>query len=550
MGTLQIEAESYFGPDTELPGFIPVRLRSLFPGITLPCDFYFPSLFENEEEIRPDKVLSRDELYTEESERIFINENVDLLYIDPPDETEFLSYLTFQTRYAIRSQEVQSEKKTQLLYDNLEALVKKVFRESPSESSILLGKQIIGDFVNHITCVETTAASLLNLFSRDYYTFSHCAQVATLGMSFCGFLGWNKPEIEDFGIGTLFHDFGKNLISDDILQKPGKLDMTEFEIVRQHPSTGYQQLKKTNVLSKDQLYIVLYHHEAADGSGYPDGLSGKDIPLYARVAHIVDVFDALTSDRIYKKAISQQDALTLMKTEMIGSFDGELLNEFSKFIENQPGSSHAGWDNEIKAGIGTPILLQFETLAKKMKSVLVGMESNKYLILRLSDPVRISKLRPGMPVILRYVYAGEAYGFKGSVWETVNDPPLIVCTYPREGEKLSLRCELRLECFLPASVEVGERRTRCVMADVSYRGCRISIKDDGTDGLPFVQMDEPILLSAHLPGRNEVVRLPGRVRNVEKTGDGSYLGVQFAALSEQTAAQWKAFIDDMIEFAR
>ncbi len=550
MGTLQIEADCYFSPDADLPGFVPVKVRSLFKGATLPCDFYFPSLFESEEEIRPDKVLNKGEIYTEENERTFSNENVDLLYIEPQDETEFLKYLTSQMREAIKSKGEIGEKKTQFLYDSLEALVQRVFRENLSDSSILLGISIIEDFVDHITSVETNAASLLNLFSRDYYTFSHCAQVATLGMFFCNFLGWNKPEIEDFGIGSLFHDFGKHLINEDILNKPGKLNLKELDIIRQHPVAGYQQLKKADCLSKDQLYIVLYHHEAADGSGYPDGLSGDGIPLYARVAHIVDVFDALTSHRTYKKAISPQDSLALMKTEMLGSFDEQLLTEFTNFIQKKPSASQGDWDKEIKAGIGTPILVQFEPLAKKMRSLLVGMELNQYLILRLCDSSRIGKLRPGMPLIVRYIYAGEAYGFKGTVWETVYEPPLVVCRYPNQVEKLNLRCELRLECFLPAEIEVEEKTSRCVLADVSYKGCRISIKDDGTDISSCIEKDKPIQISAPLPGRNEAVRLPGWIRNVEKTGDCSYLGVQFAELSKHTSGQWKAFIDDMIEVAR
>ncbi len=550
MGTLQIEADCFFSPDADLPGFVPVKVRSLFKGVALPCDFYFPSLFESEEEIRPDKVLIGGEIFTEENDRTLSNENVDLLYIAPQDEAQFLKYLTSRTREAIKSKEVEGEKKTQFLYDSLEALIQKVFRESLSDSSILLGKAIIEDFVDHISNSETSATSLLSLFSRDYYTFSHCAQMATLGMSFCSFLGWNKPEIEDFGIGSLFHDFGKSLINEEILNKPGKLDLKELDIIRQHPVAGYQQLKKTECLSKDQLYIVLYHHEAADGSGYPDGLSGDGIPLYARVAHIVDVFDALTSHRTYKKAMSPPDALALMKTEMLGSFDEELLTEFTNFLQKKPSASRGDWDKEIKAGLGTPILVQFEPLAKKMRSFLVGMELNQYIILRLCDSSRMGKLRPGMPLIVRYIYAGEAYGFKGVVWETVYEPPLVVCRYPKQVEKLNLRCELRLECFLPAEIEIGEKTTRCVLADVSYKGCRISIKDDATDILPFIEKDKAILISANLPGRNEPASLPGWIRNVEKTGEGSSLGIQFGELSKESAGQWRAFIDDMIEVAR
>jgi hypothetical protein len=143
-----------------------------------------------------------------------------------------------------------------------------------------------------------------------------------------------------------------------------------------------------------------------------------------------------------------------MRNEYFSSFDTQLLNAFSAFIE-VPDSYTCASENRIKAAPGTSVSLQCEPLGSKMKSRLIGMEQDHYIILSLSDPARFAKLRKGMPLIARYLYAGEAFGFKGTILSTVDDPPLVLITYPRKIEKLILRSEQRQECILPAMVCIG-----------------------------------------------------------------------------------------------
>ncbi len=531
------------------PGdLVEVKIRSLFPGSVLPCDFYFPSLFEGEQGIQQDKVLSRGEHYGEEQQQSFLQEGVDPLYIALEDENDFLTYHNRQTLLTLGSSRTPNERKTQLLYDNAELVVKKVFREHPNEENIQMGRQLIEQFAAHISSGKSTLSALLALFSKDYYTFNHCVQVAALGMSFCGFLGWSESEMIDVGLGTLFHDVGKNSISDLILNKPGRLESHEYHAIRQHPFLGYTQLKKSRTLSKDQLYTVLYHHEAMDGSGYPDGLAGTDIPIHARLAHIVDVFDALTSERVYKKALPRRDTLALMKNEARASFDGELLDAFTRFIEDHCGGGD-GRGCEIRAVTGTPFSLQCASTEKKMKSLLVGMEKNDYFVLRLPDPVHLQDLKTGTPLTVRYVYAGEAYGFKANVLETLHQPvPLVLLDYPDEIERLSLRREQRHECLLPAGIEVGEATIRCLVVDLSYMGCRVSIKHAERDGLAPMDKDDFVKVWTYLPGRDEAIRLRGQIKNMERTEQEDHIGILFT--TEQAPDQWKAFIDDILDLTR
>jgi len=527
--------------------FIPVKIRSLFPNSILPCDFYFPTITEQDDEIRPEKVLLRGDPYTEEIHLDFLRKGIDSVYIEPQHENEFFNYLNSETQKLLILKETPTERKTELLYDNAESLVTKVFRESPNESNILVGRQLIDSISYHFRSDKISASSVLSLFSKDYRTFNHCIQVAILGMLFSKFLGWGASEINDLGIGSLFHDIGKNLISEEILNKPGKLDREEFEMIKQHPLWGYQQLKNTNVLSKSQLAAVLFHHEATDGSGYLDGLFGNTIPFYARVAHIVDVFDALTSRRAYKEALSRQEALHLMKTEMGSSFDEELLHAFVQFIEG-PAVVDEVTETRLLVEIGTAVSLQRESTGNRIKAILIGIEHGKHLILSIPDKGQFQELSRNLPLIVRYFHAGEACGFKSRVIETLSKPSfLALITYPKNVEKLTLRSEPRIECFLPASLQVQGRTLKCVVIDLSLKGCKVRMK--ATEGAaPLIMREKAVVLGPKLPGTNEVVHLQSTVRTVDKIDGGYLIGIQFGELSPMAADRWQSFINDIMEF--
>ncbi|MEN6440595.1 MAG: HD domain-containing phosphohydrolase [Syntrophobacter sp.] len=535
----------YVNPAEVMSDFIPIRIRSLFPGSILPCDFFFPSITEREE-LEPERVLNRGAPYVEDTHLTFLREEIDFVYINPRDEDVFLAYFNSQTQSAIKSPDVPNVRKTQLLYDNAESLVKKIFRERPNESNILISKRLVEDFGYHLSSERITATALLSLFSKDYYTFNHCIQVAMLGMSFCIFLGWSNSEVKDFGLGTLLHDVGKSLISEEILNKPQRLESEEFEIVKQHSRLGYEQLEKTNVLSRDQLETVLFHHEAMDGSGYPHGLVGDSIPRYARVAHIVDVFDALTAERVYKKALSRPEALMLMKSEMRSTFDEEFLSAFCRFIEGSslPCGPSA---NTINAGIGTRFSLQCQASGEKTQSTMVGIKEGECIILAPSDSIGFWNLKAGMSLIVRYIFGGAAYGFKTYITEILHHPShLLFVAYPKRIERHALRCERRIECSLPAIMETGGERTRCIVLDLSYKGCRVAIKSPAADRA-HGPVEENIAISIQLPGANEAACLRGTIRNIDTTEEGQIIGIQFSKLSAQAAERWRIYIAETLE---
>ncbi len=169
---------------------------------------------------------------------------------------------------------------------------------------------------------------------KDPETASHIARVAYYSKLLAKKYGLKKREQEVIFYASPFHDLGKIGIEDKILLKPGRLTPEEFEVMKGHPKIGYDILKesKSEFLQAGAI-IALSHHEKYDGSGYPSGLKEDNIPLYGRIVAISDVFDALTSERPYKKAWSFDKALELIKEESGKHFDPKLVKIFIKNID-------------------------------------------------------------------------------------------------------------------------------------------------------------------------------------------------------------------------
>jgi len=166
---------------------------------------------------------------------------------------------------------------------------------------------------------------------RDVYTEGHSERVANYSKAFAKFLNLSVKEIKDVYVSGLLHDLGKVGIPDTVLLKPSKLEKDEFELIKYHSVLSCEILEKY----KSYTYlapIIRAHHENYDGSGYPDGLKGDEIPFLARILALADVFDALTTRRIYRAAFSLKEAMEIME-KMKSHFDPELFEKFKIFIK-------------------------------------------------------------------------------------------------------------------------------------------------------------------------------------------------------------------------
>lgn len=169
--------------------------------------------------------------------------------------------------------------------------------------------------------------------SKHRLMCGHSERLSDYTGQFGRLLGLSEDDLESLRLGSLLHDVGKVAVPDTILLKPGRLTKEETRVVRQHPIVGESICAPLKSL-RHVLPIVRCHHERANGSGYPDGLSAGAIPLTAMIVQLADIYDALTTNRPYRKALSRTDALQLMIIESNeGLLDRELVAEFSNFVE-------------------------------------------------------------------------------------------------------------------------------------------------------------------------------------------------------------------------
>lgn len=170
--------------------------------------------------------------------------------------------------------------------------------------------------------------------SKDSYTQGHCLRVANLGCAIARRLGWDERRLFWFRIGALLHDVGKIHVPAEILNKPERLTSEEWALMRSHPEAGVELLRGVD-FPEDVLPIVLSHHEKWDGSGYPHGLAGDNIPLSARVLGLADVYDALVTDRSYKRGFPHAEAMRIMGRDAGTHFDPVLFAEFEAIANEE-----------------------------------------------------------------------------------------------------------------------------------------------------------------------------------------------------------------------
>lgn len=189
---------------------------------------------------------------------------------------------------------------------------------------------IASNLMNAINSTDAIAVDISALKTSDEYTFKHSVDVATMSMVLAKQQGLSQKQIYEIGVAGLLHDIGKTKIPLDILNKPARLTDEEFAVMKQHPVFGYRMIKDRDEFSNEICMAVLQHHEKMNSKGYPIGFPSDKITQYARILTIADIYDALVTERPYKSAFSQRDAV-----EMIMSMTDELdITAMKSFLES------------------------------------------------------------------------------------------------------------------------------------------------------------------------------------------------------------------------
>ncbi|PWB42111.1 MAG: phosphodiesterase [Rhodocyclales bacterium] len=178
--------------------------------------------------------------------------------------------------------------------------------------------------------------SLARIKNKDEYTFQHSVGVAALLIAFCRGLGLDEATLRQAGIGGMVHDVGKMQTPDRILNKPGKLTEEEFAVMRHHVVASREILEITPNISQTAVQVAAQHHERYDGSGYPNRLKGGEISRFGQMASIIDVYDAITSDRVYHKGMAPTEALRKLFEWSKFHFNPELVHAFARVVGIYP----------------------------------------------------------------------------------------------------------------------------------------------------------------------------------------------------------------------
>jgi HD-GYP domain-containing protein (c-di-GMP phosphodiesterase class II) len=238
--------------------------------------------------------------------------------------------------------------------------VKKYFSDTRKENktcSVDINglSQVADKIIEELFSSKSLMITLSDIRCIDQYTFGHSVNVCVLSVITGIALNFDRKKIDHLAIGALLHDIGKTMVPMEILNKPGALTAGEFEEIKKHSRFGYEILRKTENVSKLSAMGAYQHHERYDGSGYPQGLKGREIHEFGAIIGMVDMFDAITADRVYRRGRPVYEAFELLSASGNYYFEHEIVKAFLRHVAAYPtGTFVMLSDNSIGVVVNTP----------------------------------------------------------------------------------------------------------------------------------------------------------------------------------------------------
>lgn len=307
-------------------------------------------------------------------EKIKKNNIYSLYVIDKYSTTELEDII----KPELRQQAVDTVKNT---FFSFEKYVSYSSKKDKTPQYSLLKKQqeyfdnindIAKEIVEQILSKDSVVINLVDIKSMDNYTYQHCVNVAVLSLVIGIQMRLDKINLYHLCLGALLHDIGKISIPDSIIKKPSKLTDEEFEIIKQHTVKGYEYLKKNFDIPAAARLISLQHHEMEDGGGYPYNLKGDKISKLSKIVSVADVYDALTSDRPYRKAMCPNEALEYIMAYSSAQFDIDIVKVFTKTVVPYPPGTL------IKLSTGDYAIVEQVNIESPMRPVIKIIKSIYY----------------------------------------------------------------------------------------------------------------------------------------------------------------------------
>ena len=270
-------------------------------------------------------------LYREKSVKFTLNNlktllenNVRYLYFKSNDQNKYYSYIEENLTSIVKDNKVASVKKATLLYDTSAHLAQQLLNEPDSKKIISRASKVMDTVVAFATTGRDAYKDIIQMLPSDYYTHTHCANVATYCLALGQVLGMTvNSGLWELTLGALLHDIGKTRVPREILNKNGPLSRQEFEMVKQHVQWGVEIAGQTRAVPHASIPAIAQHHERTSGKGYPFGI--KNMHQFGKIVAVADTFDAITTNRPYTKARSSFEAILLLKAQTT-EFDKNVIN--------------------------------------------------------------------------------------------------------------------------------------------------------------------------------------------------------------------------------
>ncbi|MCL6454573.1 MAG: HD-GYP domain-containing protein [Alicyclobacillus sp.] len=221
----------------------------------------------------------------------------------------------------------------QVLHETMNGTYSKMVRPPRLRQRL---QPLVLDVIDNLRRQEGASEHFGNVYLSDGELYHHSVNVTLFALAVALGLGLTESQMVDLGIGMLLHDIGKLKIPEPILKKPGKLTPEEYSLMKLHTSYGYEVLRQSPDLSATSALVSLQHHERMDGSGYPRGLAGDEIHLFGRIAGVVDVYEALTANRVYRPAHLPHEAVEVLFGGGGTQFDVNVVDAFLRTVAIYP----------------------------------------------------------------------------------------------------------------------------------------------------------------------------------------------------------------------
>lgn len=303
--------------------YLPIDKIIVAEGAIFDFNLFLPTSSKNQIELFKDKNLAistQDIIYLEGKKTLYVNEAEHEKY------KIYLQSITESNEKNNLNVDMNFEETSEVMYEGAAKILDELFKNPETLGGYEKSKDVVNGLVQSVLDDNFTLKSLMSIAAHDYYTHTHSINVAIYSLSLGSYLKLDKISLAELGESALLHDLGKSKIDTGIINKNGKLTEEEFKKMQSHPALGYSIGLKMGIKNQKVLNGIRHHHEKMDGSGYPYGYSEFEIPLYARIVGLCDIFDALTSRRSYKEPMSTFDAMKLMRNQMKNHIDLNLLN--------------------------------------------------------------------------------------------------------------------------------------------------------------------------------------------------------------------------------